>query len=442
MATAIAPDTHKPAESTLVIMICPSPDTLSLTNAPSSRCSLCEKIFPTYEISRVHALLHHGFSSAECHFQAGHQEKFQASSVNCGDLDYDVRFYCPFPKCRFAAAPSANNTRKINQRDVSRQRINKFFEEFRYLRDHYARMHADVVMRCTKCNQKCRTHSELQQHMTHCRPEVCDCGKLVRTRCGILNHRKKCLVARGMAPVPSKKAPEVLSAAPVMPMKPILPKNRTNDVIQPARPSSILSINSCVQTTESSLSRAPRAVFSKAAQCEATTSPKRPSSAQSSSSSFSFRSSAAQTVRLHKQQKLLQIDAFTQTDLLDDNEGLSAQDASDLLMFLESNDADPIFRTGTTTQTQTNEDEMAPFLFSSTSIQTQTFGCGSDELLINLMEEDGPSDSAGLFEDLMQESVDMQTQTLEGLGNLFWDCNDAHTQTSGSTGGNYDFSFV
>ena len=208
--------------------------------------------------------------------------------------------------------------------------------------------------------------------------------------------------------------------------------------------SNALQLNTCVQTVETAFQPTRPSSVSRSAQCVSLNLQDFSRScqySQTTDTNAAVRDSGCQTPGAKKRTSVpLGIDAFTQTDLLDENEGLSSRDARVLLDFLEYG------QNVCAMHTQTIESELAPFLLESTSIETQTFACETDlydlpnveslplspAMSTESLSTQTPAFINELFDELVQESVDMQTQTLDGLDNCaVWDFTDADTQTCG-----------
>ncbi|GAU88408.1 hypothetical protein RvY_01116 [Ramazzottius varieornatus] len=435
-APRIAPAIPLIAQVPIYLDLIPSADEILFFNK-STICSTCNTKLSDYASGKIHEFIVHDTSGTLAY------DDRTSDHIDLKLSKLEPRYFCPISGCRYelpAVKPDVDSKLRC-------------FASLRYLKEHYLRLHSDPSkLQCSTCKLKCRTENELAIHKNiSCGPSSCVCGKSIRSRSGYLKHMKNCEKAltlkkkEGLSRSRSSSTiflVNKLNSHPSLSLRKVLPKAKESTSERTHRTASTLQLNSCVQTTEtaflplrpSGVSRSAQCVplnfqdFSKSTECS-----------QTIEINSTVRDSSCQTLGVLKKTSVpLGIDTFTQTELLDENEGLSSRDARVLLDFLEYGPSVSAM------ETQTIESELAPFLLPSTSIETQTFACetdyftmpsgGSLPLSPAMSMESLSTQTSALLDELIDEmvQVDMQTQTLDGSENCaVWEFTDADTQTCG-----------
>ncbi|OWA53164.1 putative Protein-lysine N-methyltransferase EEF2KMT [Hypsibius exemplaris] len=458
-----SPESNRRTDHLLVDIVV-APAEILASNAQRPRCSSCRQSFRDHGACRAHEFLQHSFFNSGCSNKSDSSPTSSTASTTTGQpvlCRQEIRYYCPAEGCRYAL-PAQSGV--VGCADSTR----KYFREMRYLKEHYLRQHSEQTFKCNGCGVKCRSDRELRLHRSSCQTSVCVCGKSMKSRQAFSHHAKICekyLSSTGRQSLSPEKQNSGLKrtwtdSRSLLPVKTIKPKPPRLTCMSGAvagrsvKPSNTLFVNSCVQTTDTRLTRPKNADASTGALCSSY--PSRPMTANRNPQCqqvqaggeycdllSEIRSSGVQTIALLvKPVPGLQIDTYTQTEQFAEHDGFSSQDASALFQYLDARDGGR----SQGIQTQTIESELVPFyLPANSTTETQTFDDyynyppGSSSGLFSpsySTETLGTQTSLyvdGLIDEFVQqESVDMQTQTLVQMDDcLVWDFSDADTQTSG-----------
>lgn len=137
-------------------IVCPSIDELSII-VNRIQCPLCDTIFKNQSQFRMHDLKVH---------------KKQKINKNC--KENIIRYHCPIENCVYSVDKK------------------KYFKLYKYLKQHFLKVHAEKQFACTNCKKKFSTNAAKEAHEKICGTNfICTCQKIYNSYEALLTHAKR-----------------------------------------------------------------------------------------------------------------------------------------------------------------------------------------------------------------------------------------------------------
>ncbi|XP_075225272.1 ASCIZ zinc finger protein [Lycorma delicatula] len=132
----------------------------------------CTEVFQNTPNLHLHLLKTHG-----------KERSLKSSSYGCRVAQY----YCPEVGCKYSFNPAfdddTNNSKKFS---------NRYFTQFRYLKQHYIKVHLDKKFICDKCNKGFPTDIHRSRHYEICGNKYpCSCGVVYSSLASLQTHARR-----------------------------------------------------------------------------------------------------------------------------------------------------------------------------------------------------------------------------------------------------------